>query len=218
MQTYYLSDPHFLHANIIRYAQRPFLTAAGEPDVAAQDQQLMQAIRAVCRADTRLVCAGDWTFNVGRFLQHFPDGLPNAARNVLVVGNHDKGFSEARTVRRMAGYFGTIIGTSATWTTNHVVVDDWLDGRAVQVLVSHLPQRLQRRQGADYNVYGHVHRNHSKPADDPELAAYYARTGREADDERWAITSPRHLCACVEVTDFRPVTLAELVARKSVVV
>lgn len=206
MITYYVSDPHFLHANIIKLCNRPF------GNVQFMDAMLRTEIEACCGLeDTRLVCAGDWTFKIKQFLEWWPEGLPNAADNIMVLGNHDRGYKDAGNVRKMKRFFGTIVGTSEDWRQNQVVVDDWIQpigtrGRLQRrVLVSHMPQRDFK--GCHLNLYGHVHNNLLDPT--PENQQYWAENPDK--DDRWVLKSEKHINICVEVLDYRPHTLAELI-------
>lgn len=83
-----------------------------------------------------------------------------------------------------APWFGTMIGRRKRWRTTTHIVEDTLDGATVRVLLSHMAQ--EDLQGCDFNIHGHSHNSPYRP-------------------------TPQHLNACVEWTDYRPVTLSELV-------
>lgn len=189
MRNLYISDSHFGHANIIKYAARPF------PTVMHMDQVMWE--RLVFAAERgRIIHGGDLCLNSGR-LPHYQ--LPNAARHLLVRGNHDP--DDSRDELRYLEWFGTVHGTRKTWRTHGVVVDDVLDGRPVRVLVSHEPQPVA--PWWDYNVYGHHHTNLIR---NPE---FYG-PGGEWGDYTWLRGSERHFNACAELVDYRPTPLEEL--------
>lgn len=81
MATYFTSDTHFGHANIIRYCKRPF------SDVTDMDETMIRNWNAVVAAD-------DLVYHLGDFCS-FRDGRAEAlfwrlnGRKVLIEGNHD---------------------------------------------------------------------------------------------------------------------------------
>ena len=72
-----------------------------------------------------------------------------------------------------------------------------LDGKLVQVLVSHAPQ--ENLWGCDVNVHGHIHNN-------------ILLNGDHHPEDNWTFTSPVHFNASVELHGFKPVTLDQLAA------
>jgi len=74
------SDMHFLHANIIRYSNRPFYNVS---DMTGAHLQLLQKVPA----NELLIFVGDMTMG------NYQDGVELIrtipARKILVVGNHD---------------------------------------------------------------------------------------------------------------------------------
>ena len=74
------SDMHFLHANIIRYSNRPFYNVS---DMTGAHLQLLQKVPA----NELLVFVGDMTMG------NYQDGIELIksipARKILAVGNHD---------------------------------------------------------------------------------------------------------------------------------
>jgi len=187
MSNYYISDTHFAHDNIIRYCSRPFETAD------QMNRVMMGNILDVVLAGHRLIHAGDLCYGRGSdswLLQQ--DELPGREQHVIVAGNHDRGLKGGRSREAYQRWFGQIVGRYQTWRENYYIVSDLVGGRHAQVLVSHLPQSDLR--GCTYNLYGHVHNN---PMD---------------DSERWAYGSKRHFNICVEMQDYRPKTLSEIVS------
>ena len=193
----YISDPHFGHTNIIRFAARPFKS------VGEMNAVLLRGFLEAAASGT-LVCAGDLCFNPVEL--PVPE-LPNAADHLLVLGNHDPVVAQSarsRDVRARQAYrrwFGTLVGCRTTWKRHGVVMPDTLDGQRVRVLVSHEPQPPD--DAWDYNVYGHHHNNLVRFPED------YGPGGTWGD-YTWLRGSPRHLNACVEIVNYVPRSLEEL--------
>jgi calcineurin-like phosphoesterase family protein len=82
MATYFYSDPHYGHANIIEFCGRPF------PNVDEMNCELARLYRLVVRPDDLVIWCGDcfWTRFDGRALLATLPG-----RKWLVLGNHDRG-------------------------------------------------------------------------------------------------------------------------------
>lgn len=191
----YTSDTHLSHANIIHYAKRPYL------DAGVMDADLVGKLRAAEGECDQLIHAGDLTFNLARF--HMKLGgtiFASPAGKHFIAGNHDRLNNDVRR----AAYdreFESVTSDERTWRKHGMIVHDVLVGAPVTVLVSHKPQ--ETLWGADLNVYGHVHNNPLFPTE-----------GHHPEDN-WAMLDAKHLCACVELFDGRPVSLDRLVAEKA---
>ena len=193
---YYTSDSHFSHANIIRFTNRPF-TTEGE-----MNTKMLGELRSVEEAGGRIIHAGDIGMAIRTLHERYGTLLKHPARHVLVAGNHDR-LRRPDLLAEMSKNFGNIIGNEKTWLTNNIVVTDVLPTRKVTVLVSHNPQE-NLPDFIDYNVYGHVHNNL-----DHSMDWHIQNYGRPWVE--WLATSTKHLNACVELTEFKPVGLAELI-------
>lgn len=185
---YYVGDTHFGHENIIKYCRRPFA------DAATMDQVMYEAIRLIDTGRNTLYHVGDFAFGPGKLYKKYGE-LLYAERHTLIMGNHDR-LSDPSDRRKVQTWFRTIVGTREAWRTNQLVVEDKLPGAPVKVLLSHLPQRDLR--GCAYNVYGHFHNN------------LFTQPEREAE-WLWALKDERYLNAGVEITDYMPMTLAQLI-------
>lgn len=186
---YYTADTHVGHANIIAHCARPF------GSVAAMDAFLLRELELVDAGGAHLVHAGDLDLEPETMAARWPAFLA-PEHHTAVAGNHD-GLDTPEAAERLAPWFGTVVGLTATWRTHGTVVCDTLHGRPVRVLVSHEPQADLR--GCDLNVYGHHHNNMTRrPQDYPAYA--------------WLLESERHANAGVELWDYRPVLLDELFA------
>jgi calcineurin-like phosphoesterase family protein len=167
------------------------------------DAKVLAELRAAEATGAEIIHGGDLTFNLKLLRTTYGPIFAHPERHAIVMGNHDASGGRAKLY---AEEFGTVVGTSKTWLTNALVVEDELEGRPVKVLVTHNP--TPELQGCDYNVYGHIHNS------------LYLQDGIDYHLEhagpewiRWLNTSPQHLNACVELHDYRPVSLATLVAR-----
>lgn len=88
-QTYFTSDTHFNHANIIKYDKRPY------KDVKEMDNSLIANINSKVKKQDVLYCLGDWCFGPKNdndymdLVAYYRDAI--ICDNVhLVFGNHDR--------------------------------------------------------------------------------------------------------------------------------
>lgn len=185
----YISDHHFGHENIIDYCQRPF------GSVKEMDRYMLALLLEAENQGKAIFHLGDIAWDPKSFLGHGgPFAHPN--RHTFIAGNHDRvGEKTYTSYYRQA--FGQVIGDSEDWTTNTLVVQDQLDGQPVKVLLSHDPQK--DLQGCDYNLYGHHHNNIQT---DPN---------RYLPELQWLLDSKCHINVCVELLDYKPRTLQQLV-------
>lgn len=83
MKTWYTADPHFGHANILSYCDRPFSS------IEEMDAALLAMFRRMVAPEDRLIILGDFMFRMDfeRGKRLF-DAIPG--HKILVVGNHDR--------------------------------------------------------------------------------------------------------------------------------
>jgi calcineurin-like phosphoesterase family protein len=156
MQTWFTSDAHFGHANIIKFCDRPFSS------LEHMHEELVRRWNDRVGVDDRVVVVGD--FALGRIEESLQvlDRL-NGTKD-LVVGNHDRPFDQRPAQR-------------ATWTTRyleagfHSVVNGTVGytlGGRYPVLLGHFPysgdshdqDRYAQLRPFDAGlpiVHGHVH-------------------------------------------------------------
>jgi len=187
---YYISDTHFYHDNIRKYCQRPF------DNTHHMNATMARNIRSVDTAQNRLIHCGDFTFRPKALHETFGE-LMYPEHNTLILGNHDRLRSPAE-IRIVQTWFHTLIGTHKLWRTNSLVVEDKLPSGPVKVLVTHLPAQPREMGDFDYNVYGHFHNN------------LFLQPEREVD-WLWVLRDSRYLNAGVEITEYMPQTLAQLI-------
>lgn len=137
MVHWYTADPHFGHANIIRYCGRPFRSA---PEM---DAALLAAYAAAVGPDDDLwvigdLCLGDYLRDdaaLGRLFAALP------GRRHLVTGNHD-----------------SAAVTGLPWDSVRDIAE--IDDGGVRAVLCHYPLMTWpgAREGA-VHLFGHVHHN-----------------------------------------------------------
>ncbi len=105
---YFSSDPHFSHANIIKYCNRPF------KDTQEMDKVMLKNL-AVPGPDDTLYMIGDFTMRGEESYKWFSTILSKIpCRKILILGNHDKlnpfkyiecGFESVHTSLVVGKYF-----------------------------------------------------------------------------------------------------------------
>jgi len=190
MRNRYISDTHFSHANIIHLCDRPF------GNVQEMNGLMLRNLREAEAEGARLYHLGDVAWGFTSFVEHC-GWLERPQDHVMILGNHDK--EKYRPAYEAS--FGQVVGTRAGWRENHVVVEDYAQGRNWRVLLSHAPQ--QDLRGCDLNLYGHHHDNLRRK---PEHFA--------GEEWRWLRESSRHINVSVEVIGYRPRTLDHLLRER----
>lgn len=137
MKTFFTSDIHFFHKNIITYCKRPFA------DVAEMNEKLVENWNSVVSPEDATYVLGDVSFGKPDVTKALVARLNGT--KVLVAGNHDRspakmlemGFNEVLPFNKQL----------------YVMVD----GR--QVLLHHIPieDRSKWEDHTDYHLCGHVH-------------------------------------------------------------
>jgi calcineurin-like phosphoesterase family protein len=88
MSYWFTADLHFNHTNVIKYANRPFRNAAGEPDVQMMNEALIERCNALVKPEDVLYILGDLA------LGPHPESISLVKRlngkKHWVFGNHDK--------------------------------------------------------------------------------------------------------------------------------
>ena len=131
MNTYFISDLHFDHANIIRLCNRPFT------DLNHMTETIIQNWQAIVRDDDLVYVLGDFAFNyqnVPKYLSRLP------GKKRLVIGNHEKKlFQEvwklSNTVDKYYKFY-LDAGFEQIDTTGSIMIG------TIPVLLSHFPYRV----------------------------------------------------------------------------
>jgi calcineurin-like phosphoesterase family protein len=88
MDTWFTSDQHYGHKNILVYAHRPF------QDVAEMEDELVARHNALVKPTDIVIEVGDFTFN-----ERLVTGLLKRlhGRHILICGNHDRAYRSHRS-------------------------------------------------------------------------------------------------------------------------
>lgn len=146
MKTWFTSDPHYGHVNIIAYANRPFR------NVDEMNETLIQNWNSVVSSEDEVwilgdVCMGrlkDTVRNLGRLKGH---------KN-LVLGNHDK---KAAKMKEFTQHFERIE------KYHEITVYDEEEGHKQKIILSHYPMSVWNKahHGA-WMLHGHCHGTHKR--------------------------------------------------------
>jgi calcineurin-like phosphoesterase family protein len=142
MSFFIISDPHFGHANIIKYCARPF------KDTAEMDKAIVANWNQVVRPDDTVLCLGD-VFWVKKDAYHLSEQLNG--RKQVILGNHDPGVD----------FFKKINWTPLTTKRNERF---YLYNDHTEVIMAHRPRDLPTFEETRYNgnrvvLCGHEHTN-----------------------------------------------------------
>lgn len=139
MATFYIADPHFGHANIIRFEDRPF------EDVEQMNRWLVEAWNARVTDDDDVYIVGDFAYRSATSVKSIVEQL--AGRKHLVVGNHDVKWMKTF---RPEDYFVEI---------GHALYN--VDEKNRRVWMCHYPCMTWpgARYESSFHVYGHIHSN-----------------------------------------------------------
>ena len=133
--TYFTSDQHFGHFNIIRLSHRPFASAD------EMDETMIAKWNAKVKADDTIYVLGDLFFrsaNVEPILNRLN------GRKHLVLGNHDHSWT-GRV--RLADYFESVQTMKE------------IDVCGAPATLCHYPMLSYPQARRGYMIYGHIHNN-----------------------------------------------------------
>lgn len=176
--TFFTSDTHFQHGNIIKYCDRPWKSGAKdangdlivtEKDIAEMDEAIVANWNSVIRPD-------DVVWHLGDFALGNRNNIPDFVRRLngrkhLVLGNHDYFHVDKNKFRDIVDFFYQA-GFEKVYD-HPVLLNDF-------VILSHEP--LNFVKAPFFNVYGHVHDN--------EIFSTYSKHG---------------CCVCVERHNYKPI-------------
>ncbi len=90
MKTWFTSDPHFGHKNIIDYCKRPFTSSDGQPDVHHMNRTMTERWNEVVGPRDVVYHLGDFCMDKNvAVIRKYREKLNGQI--VLVRGNHDRG-------------------------------------------------------------------------------------------------------------------------------
>ena len=133
--TYFTSDQHFGHFNIIRLSRRPFKT------VEEMDETMVARWNAKVRDDDTVYVLGDLFFRAATVE---PILKRLKGHKHLTLGNHDHSWTDRVD---LADYFESV------QTLKEVTVDGRL------ITMCHYPMLSYPQARRGYMVYGHIHNN-----------------------------------------------------------
>ena len=133
--TFFTSDLHFGHFNIIRLCGRPFATAE------EMDEAMVAKWNAKVKADDTIYILGDLFFrskNVESILKHL------GGRKHLVLGNHDHTWTGKV---RLGDCFESVQTIKE------------IDAGGIPATLCHYPMLSYPQERRGYMIYGHIHNN-----------------------------------------------------------
>lgn len=146
-RTYFTSDTHFHHTNVIRYCKRPFCTLRGdepEPDVRFMNREMICRWNSAVGPRDIIYHLGDFAMGKRHEMKPILDQLNGY--KILIKGNHDR----SAQAMREAGFDEV-----------HEEMFIPSTGGAPSVYLHHQPIRHWQRKGGgrhvDYHLCGHVH-------------------------------------------------------------
>lgn len=147
--SWFTSDTHFGHANIIRHCSRPF------ESVEAMDQAIIDRINERVRPNDTLYHLGDFAFRGASPAEY--RARIRCKNIVLIVGNHDPVKPNGTARAEFASLFASI-HTLLRINPRH-------EGRTRQIVLCHYAMRVwdMSHHGA-WHLYGH---SHGSLPDDP---------------------------------------------------
>lgn len=148
MTTFFTSDTHYYHTNIIKFSKRPF------KDVEEMNEGLITNYNAVVREKDMVFHLGDFGFGKGNATENILRRL-NGDKH-LIFGNHDKALRKNKAL--LAKYFG--------WAKDYAEIE--VEGQ--KIVLCHYAFRVWRASHyGSYSLYGH---SHNSLYDDPNLLSF----------------------------------------------
>ena len=142
-KVWFTSDPHFLHANIIKYCNRPFISTD------EMNYKIIRNWNSVVKKDDIIFCLGD--FALGRETDCTEILKQLNGHKVLIKGNHEK------TV--MSKAYNRDLFEGGIYELLEISVDDEEVSDSFQpIVLCHYPMITWNRshRGA-WQLFGHVH-------------------------------------------------------------
>lgn len=135
MTTYFTSDQHFMHSNVLDFEDRPFNT------VEEMNQGMIEAWNSVVRKTDTIYCLGDFCFGG---ISNWLDTLNQLRGNIILIkGNHDKSKIVKRVLNEGYLYEYHSLGTMITQDK-------------MMLNLSHYPMMIGIRP-RNFSIHGHLH-------------------------------------------------------------
>jgi calcineurin-like phosphoesterase family protein len=153
MAVYFTSDPHFGHADVIHYCNRPFANTE------EMDHEIISRWNEMVQPEDTIYCLGDWCFakgfkSIGHAAKAYRQRI-NCQNIILIWGNHDKkGRKDKRFQEQFNGCYDLL----------EIKVGEQ------RIVLCHYAMRLWNKshRGA-YHLYGH---SHGSLPDDPTSRSF----------------------------------------------
>jgi calcineurin-like phosphoesterase family protein len=196
MATFFTSDPHYWHANIIKFCARPYA------DVEEMNEALVRNWNEIVRPEDTVIVVGDFSLAF-RSVETFTRRLNG--RKILVAGNHDfchSAHKKSRTPENQAVWTQKYLDNG--WNEVHMKLEYDLPGVGI-VNVSHLPYKGggdSKKGDKAENGYEERYTEHRLEDDGRWLLCGHVH-------EKWKVRG-RQLNVGVDVHNFRPVSEADV--------
>jgi calcineurin-like phosphoesterase family protein len=155
MASYFTSDYHFGHANVIKYDNRPF------KNVGEMDEALIENHNSVISDEDDLYFLGDFSFSKTRTEEYLQRLNGN---KFFIKGNHD-----GHNIIKLYKHYGTYLGELAE-----------VDVGGQRIVLCHYAMRVWNKSHRGvWQLYGHSH--HSLPDDPNSLSFDVGINGRGYD-------------------------------------
>lgn len=161
--TYFISDTHFYHYNIIRYCDRPF------DDIERMNDYMIQEWNSVVTDNDTVYFLGDFGFGDKDMLTNICSQLKG--KKYILRGNHD--YRRGKQSWRDIGF--------------EEVYDKKIE-LGKNIILSHEPKDVPNDV---LNIHGHIH---NVPLSD-------------------AFNKDNHYCVSVEMIDYVPITLEQILQK-----
>lgn len=155
MATFFTSDTHFGHANIIKHCNRPFAT------VEEMDQAILDRINAKVQTNDVLYHLGDFSFRGGDPAQYRQ--RLHCKNVILIMGNHDPSYADGSPRPEFASLF------SAVHSLTQLKVEI-APGASQRIVLCHYAMKVwDRSHHGTWHLYGH---SHGSLPDDPNSLSW----------------------------------------------
>jgi len=137
--TYFTSDLHLNHTNIIKYCNRPFKT------IEEMDTTLINNWNEIVKPKDSIYILGDFTFNNIEYINHTLNILNG--KKYLIKGNHDAFLKNKK-----------LDLSQFEWIKDYYTLKTQYKGEKIKLILSHFPfYTWDSKHYGSYHLYGHVH-------------------------------------------------------------
>jgi calcineurin-like phosphoesterase family protein len=142
-KVWFTSDPHFNHANIIKYCKRPFDT------VEEMNEILIDNWNMVVSNDDLIICCGDFSLGNSNSATNILNSLNG--HKLLIKGNHEKSVLSSKEAKT---YFDAGIYDLLEIT----ILDEEVSDGFQDIILCHYPMVVwDKSHRGSWQLFGHVH-------------------------------------------------------------